>query len=251
VISSTRSAVLGAFGASRPDKTLLDVLFPRIGWRSGRMRLRGVLHRKIRVGKLHAKLPVLARDAVRSELTGLIAQVLATRLSEVAAAGWRRSSRVQDAVSRTRANPAATEIVMIGEHTITFTDLPCIVTRIDSVPGPRLEVALVVELHVGGIAATIREGRLVELRSEASDVTVALGIAGERIARRFTSINLDDVVRDGAGGVGLHLSNAATPSVADVSRPALAEQPGPPSDPSPELPPARAIDAESVQLDVR
>jgi hypothetical protein len=238
---------IGTFRPPRPDKTLLAVLYPRVGWQGSRSRLRHALNRKIRVGKLHARLPVLARDAVRSELSGLVAQVLSTRLSEVAAAGWRRSSRIQDAVSRTRARPGAIEIVIVGEHTITFTDLPCIVTRIDGVPGLRLEVALVVELHVGGIAASIRDGRLVDLRSEAADVTVALGIAGERIHRRFTPVDLEAVIRDGAGGVGLHLSNAPLPSSAEASRPSpSAVSAGLAAKPVEKL----SIDSESVQLDV-
>jgi hypothetical protein len=201
------SRALPALPAPRHDKTLLEVLYPRVVWRGGSARLRLELRRRLKLGRLPARLPVLTREAVRTELTDLIAQALAVHLSEVAAAGWRRSSRILDAASRTRAKPGATEIVMLGEHTITFTDLPCIEIRVDRTPPARLEVALVVELHVGGIAATIREGRLVELRSDAADVTVALGIGGDRIARRYRTVDLEAVVKAAADGVGLHLFN--------------------------------------------
>jgi hypothetical protein len=196
----------------RYDKTLIEVLYPRHAWRSSAARLHTELRRKLRVGRLHAKLPVLAREAVRTELTALISQALSTHLSEVAAAGWRRSTRIQDAATRTRGRAEATEIVVLGEHTITYTDLPCIEIRVDTNPVVRLEVALVVELHVAGIAATLREGRLVELRAGDADVTVALGIAGDRIARRYTTVDLDAVVNSAAGGVGLHLSSQPLPT---------------------------------------
>jgi hypothetical protein len=226
---------------SGPDKTLLEVLYPRVGWRGSEARLRAELRRRMRVGRLPAKLPVLARDAVRAELSGLIAQALSTHLSEVAAAGWRRSTRIQDAAARTRTRVGATEVVVLGKHTITFTDLPCIEIRVDSAAPARLEVALVVELHVGGVAATIREGRLVELRSEPADVTVALGIAGDRIARRFATVDLEAVIRSAAGGVGLHLSNQPWSTPLDAAEPMLAIA----------AEPMLAIAADSVELDIR
>jgi hypothetical protein len=209
--------------AATESQTALTLLFPASRRHSEdetlqrHETLQHRLQRGVRVGDLHTAVPTLARDLVWAELATLIGRTMATDLVAIVRGGWQTSTRLTQAARRTLDDPGSCEVVNLADHTIAFTNAAAIDLLIDQLAAVTFHVRVEVDVHITALAAGVEHGRIVNLRSGKSDVTVRLFVDSDEIAHRRVDIDLVAEVNLGKG-IEL-LPNSDRPAVELPSQP--------------------------------
>jgi len=105
--------------------------------------------------------PDAAGRAIEHEVAGAIDGFLNLDLIDLAAGGWRHSTRLHEAARVTRDAPGRTEIVPMLTHRITSSHHPCVDVLVDGHRIGCLNVGLTVVFDIEGLLAMVREAQLV------------------------------------------------------------------------------------------
>jgi hypothetical protein len=156
-----------------------------------------------------------ARSAVGAEVMRSMDGLLDLDLGRMLLAGWRKYRRLIEAAEQTRTAPGTSAVVSLAEHTVTSTHRPRVdlLVREKRVASVHLELA--VRFTVRGVAATVREGRLVSLTGGAAEIGAQLSIEDHEVGRRTRRLDLPLVVRLG-DGVPLRRAAPEDPSPQDL-----------------------------------
>jgi hypothetical protein len=156
--------------------------------------------------------PALA--AVGREVAAALAGPLDLDLGAILVAGWRGHRALVRAAHATRADPGAVEVVQLGSHQVTSTHHPSVEVSVGGVTVATVRFEVTVTLDVESLAATVRRGRITEIRSGRCTATVALGAGGYDLATGRSELTPEVVVdlRDGL---------AILPGESERSRPVL------------------------------
>jgi hypothetical protein len=185
--------------AAPASPTALSLLFPAPRRHTTDETVQQQLRHGVRASQLRTAVPTLARDLVWAELATLIGRAMATDLVTIVRGGWQTSARLTKAAQRTLDDPGSCEVVNLADHTIAFTNAATIDLVIDQLAAVTLHVRVEVDVHVTALAAAIEHGRIVNLRSGKSDVTVRLFVDSDEIAHRRVDVDLVAQVSLGNG----------------------------------------------------
>jgi len=139
------------------------------------------------------------RPAVDAELKVIAAGLLDVDLGDIAVAAWRKHAALA-AAARTTTTDAATErAVALATHRITSTHRPYVDVRVGGTLVARVRLELHLVFVVAALAAVVRRGRLVEVRTGRCDLAGTLSVDGEPVVTRQGELDLEGAVRLGAG----------------------------------------------------
>lgn len=163
-------------------------------------------------------------DVLQREVAKATNELLSTGLVDAVAAGWKRYEALRAAARRTLALPTSKETVVLATHRIDFSQHPTIELYVDGRSVADIALAIGVTFDVEGVAAVVRQGRLVAIESGTCTVTGDLTIHGVSAAHRERCLDLPGAVSLRRGIALL----SADDSAATVSRPVggAAEPPG-------------------------
>jgi hypothetical protein len=150
--------------------------------------------------KRHVVLGSLGMRALRTSQAGQAAagtevgtvaeQLLNLDLGSQVIAGWGKHAAITAAVDRTRANPGSAEVVELASHRITSIHQPSIELLINDVHVTTIHFELRLEFLVNALVVTVRQGRLVSLRSGTCDVSGTLAAEGVQLVAHQRHIEL-------------------------------------------------------------
>jgi len=125
-------------------------------------------------------------------------------LGELVVTGWCQFADLTAAAKRTAAVPGSVEVVDLATHSITWTHNPQIDVLVNDARVATVHFELSIRFTVKGLAATVRNGRLVDFSSGGCDVIGALAAEGRQLAQREAEFQLPLRVRLGDGIPLLH-----------------------------------------------
>lgn len=146
-------------------------------------------------------LSAAGRSAVDEQVSSLLAGLLDLDLGSVVIAAWRKHAALVVAGRATAADPVIEQVVDLAAHRISSAYRPFVDVHVGSVRVARIHLELSLTLDVTGLAAVVRQGRLVALRGGPCTLTGALTIEGAPVANRSGQVDLPLVVRLGKGVV--------------------------------------------------
>ncbi len=135
------------------------------------------------------KLSTAGLRAVNAEVGGVADELLEIDLGDALVLGWRKYAALQEAARRTLADPGGEEIVLLASHTVRSQHQPSVDLVVDGLTVNRFEFDVVIELVVTGVAAVVREGALVALRSGRCDVSVSVALEGARLLEAHRTLD--------------------------------------------------------------
>lgn len=140
-----------------------------------------------------------AGESLRGQVGTVVAGMLELDLADLLLAGWRRYTALQDAGRSTTAAPGSSAVVDLATHRVTATYEPRVDVLLDGLAVAHVDAALRVQFDVTALAATVRHGRLVDLRGGRCTVTAELSVEGVPLAHRQATTEPAVVVPLGAG----------------------------------------------------
>jgi hypothetical protein len=156
---SARTFLLGETADNTAD-TLADTLSEQ-----------GVLQSPIRgLGGLSAS----AWQAIWQEIATVVDGLLNLDFGDMVISGWCKYSDLTKAAQRTLANPGSEEVVALASHRIVSTHHPSVDLIVNEATAHTFEFELTVVFDLTGVAAVVRRGDLVALRSGKCTVTATL-----------------------------------------------------------------------------
>lgn len=183
-----------------PDTTLA-MLFPSSHRHTSSESLQHEIHKALRsdAERLGAAVPKLARDVVETEIANLMDRTVGTNLTTIVTQAWRTSTKLMQAAHRTVDAPGSVEVVTLGVHTIHYNDVIDIGVVVDEVLTITVAVRFEADLAVTELAAGVEGGRVVNLRSGKSELTLRLLVQGQQVARKVIDVNLEAQLQLGDG----------------------------------------------------
>lgn len=167
-----------------------------------------------------------AGQAVERQVAASVDAFLDLDLLDLAAAGWRFSSRLREAARLTRDVAGRTEIVPMVTHRVTSAHHPCVDLFVDSVRLGTLDVGLTVVFDIDGLVAVVRRAELVAVECGRCTATGTLEVERITLANRQSGLDLPGTLRLRRGVPLLSpVAHVEPPTVAVRSRPSPA---GPP-----------------------
>lgn len=153
-----------------------------------------------------------ARQALSQEIGRTAQSLLDLDLSDVLAKGWRKHAELHAAGERTAADPSATEVVELAEHTVTWEQAPEVDVFVEDVLVTRVQLEVKVQFELRGAVAVVQRGRLTEVRSGAGTVSASLTCEDVPVATRSTTFDAVVQMRldGGVALVGQVTDRAAT-----------------------------------------
>jgi hypothetical protein len=136
---------------------------------------------------------------VTEEIATVAAGLAAIDISAVLVSAWSKYAALADAARATVADPAAHRVVDVAAHEITSEHKPYVDVLVNEVRVTRVAVELRLVFLIVGLAATVRQGRLVGLRGGRCDLTASLAVERVPVASRPWQLDLPLVVRLGDG----------------------------------------------------
>jgi len=168
--------------------TAMQVLFPPDGSPDAAT---GALHRAVLdTGATSVALRAARRltSATVTMIDGRVADLARTLLDvdlgAVLVGSWRRYADLRGAARRTAAAPGTEEVLALATHRVTSTHTPGVDLRLDGEPVHTFRFRLEIVLDVTGLAAVVREGRLVVLQGGRCDGSLSLYLENERLAQQ-------------------------------------------------------------------
>ena len=122
--------------------------------------------------------------AVTAEVGEVADGLLEIDLGDALVLGWKRHAALLDAGRRTLAEPGSEEVVLLAGHTVTSHHDPSVDLVVDGYVVNSFELEVGIDFLVTGVAAVVRAGCLVALRSGRCDVTVTVRLEGATLVRR-------------------------------------------------------------------
>jgi len=138
--------------------------------------------------------------------------------------GWCQFAALTAAAKRTAAVPGSVEVVDLATHSITWTHNPQVDVLVNDARVATVHFELSIRFKVKGLAATVRNGRIVGASSGGCEITGTLAAEGQLLAQREAQFQLPLLVRFGDGIPLL-------PSDRDLPVPSDRELPGGHDDP--------------------
>jgi hypothetical protein len=161
------------------------------------------------------------RSAVGAEVMRSVDGLLDLDLGGMLLAGWRKHRALTAAAQQSRAAPGTSFVVSLAEHTVTSTHRPRVDLLVREKRVARVHLELSVRFTVRGLAATVRDGKLVALTGGAAEIDVELSVEDRQLAHRTRRVDLPLVVRLG-DGVPLGRPQEPTPQPTDLPTPEVA-----------------------------
>jgi hypothetical protein len=140
-----------------------------------------------------------AAQLVERAAAGLAGRLLDLDLADLLAAGWRKHAALAEAARITAADPAREQVVDLAAHRVTCTHSPALEIQLDGVKVATVDFELRVAFTVVGLAAAVREGRLVGLRSGRCELSVTLSAEGIPVVERNAEVDLAVMIPLGDG----------------------------------------------------
>jgi hypothetical protein len=142
--------------------------------------------------------------AVGAELTVVVAGLLDLDLGDIAVSAWRKHTALAAAARETVAashggRPEVERTVDLARHRITSTHRPYIDVRAGAALVTRVQLELNLVFEVAALAAVVRQGRMVALRTGRCELTGTLSVDGEPVVARRGELDLAEAVRLGEG----------------------------------------------------
>lgn len=125
-----------------------------------------------------------AVQSVDHEVGNVVDGLLGIDLGDILVSCWSKHRALVDAAKRTLAAPGSEEVVALARHDATATYRPTVDLLVDGIKVMTLRVTLAIAFDVTGVAAVVREGQLVALKSGDCLATATLTLEGERLAQR-------------------------------------------------------------------
>jgi hypothetical protein len=140
-----------------------------------------------------------ARSAVGAEVMRSMDGLLDLDVGRMLLAGWRKYRRLTEAADQTRTASGTSAVVSLAEHTVTSTHRPRVDLLVREKRVASVHLELSVRFTVRGVAATVRDGKLVSLTGGAAEIGAELSIEDHPVAHRTRRLDLRLVVRLGNG----------------------------------------------------
>jgi hypothetical protein len=137
--------------------------------------------------------------AVGQEIATVADALLDLNVLDLALSGWRKHSDLRSAAARTLDARGSEEIVELANHQITSIHRPRIDLYLDSTRLGSVQVEITVIFDIQALAAVIRDGCLVALRTGRVDVTAKLTVEDVAITERKSTLDLAPDIRLNAG----------------------------------------------------
>jgi hypothetical protein len=187
------------------------------GGRGGaRQALAQILHGIARSGGL-GQLTDRTFTALNQQLTEATYGLLTIDLGALLRDGWRLHAALAAAGRATLQRPASTELVELAKHTISVRHQPAIDLYVNEVKLATIALELLLKIEVDSLLATVRDGRLVELRAGRCTATATLSCESVPLASGTTHLEPAFVL---GLGRGLALVREALPRSEGVREPA-------------------------------
>jgi hypothetical protein len=182
-------------------ETTLTMLFPSSHRPTSSEGMQHEIHKALHkdAARLGAAVPKLARGVIEAELANLMDRTVGTNLTAIVTQGWRASTKLMQAAHRTVDTPGSVEVVTLGVHTIHCKDVIDIGVVVDEVLTVNVAVRFEADLRVTELAAGVERGRVVNLRTGKSELTLRLLVQGERVAQKVIAVNLQAQLQLGDG----------------------------------------------------
>jgi hypothetical protein len=139
------------------------------------------------------------RSAVGAEVMRAVDALLDLDLGGLLLAGWRKHRSLTAAAQQSHAAPRTSIVVSLAEHTVTSTHRPRVDLLVRDKRVASVHLQLSVRFTVRGLAATVRDGKLVALTGGAAEIGVELSVEDQELAHRTRRVDLPLVVRLGDG----------------------------------------------------
>lgn len=139
------------------------------------------------------------RRIVARRAAEMVGELLDVDLVPVLTRGWCLHERLVAAGYRTAADPAAQEVVEIGEHRVTSTHHPTVEVTVDGAVALTVPVDLTLTLDVHALVAVVRDGALVAAHPSTATLTAALTVEGVSLPPRTARVALPGMVDLGRG----------------------------------------------------
>lgn len=176
---TVRAFLLGA------DTNLADLLAQRGG--------SGTVANALRSVSAHG------RAAVDGQLAAIASGLIDLDLGDIVVSAWRKHAALATAARDTAANPAIEQVVAMATHRVTSTHRPYVDVRVGGTLVARVQFELSLAFVITAVAAVVRQGRLVAVRSGRCDLTGTLSMEGVDLVSREAQLDLQIVVRLGDG----------------------------------------------------
>ena len=118
------------------------------------------------------------------EVTNAVVALLELPMGNLAVHGWQQHRRVQEAIERTRTDPAGREVVELLRHKIRSKQQPTIDVDVDGVAMPILELEVEVELEVASAELVIERGAVSAVRTGPTRGKATLSASGVTLAQQ-------------------------------------------------------------------
>jgi hypothetical protein len=141
------------------------------------------------------RLSAAALHTVDQEIGAVASGLLELDLGDMLLAGWRKYAALTDAARRTLAAPASEEVLELATHRITSAYRPRVDVFVDNQKITTVEFDLTTVFDLTGLAAVVKAGDLVTLRSGECLVTATLRLGDARLAERREKLDLVQRIR--------------------------------------------------------
>jgi hypothetical protein len=141
------------------------------------------------------RLSAAALHTVDQEIGAVASGLLELDLGDMLLAGWRKHAALTDAARRTLAAPASEEVLELATHRITSAYRPRVDVFVDNQKITTVEFDLTTVFDLTGLAAVVKAGDLVALRSGECLVTATLRLGDARLAERREKLDLVQRIR--------------------------------------------------------
>jgi hypothetical protein len=141
------------------------------------------------------RLSAAALHTVDQEIGAVASGLLELDLGDMLLAGWRKYAALTDAARRTLAAPASEEVLELATHRITSAYRPRVDVFVDNQKITTVEFDLTTVFDLTGLAAVVKAGDLVALRSGECLVTATLRLGDARLAERREKLDLVQRIR--------------------------------------------------------
>lgn len=139
------------------------------------------------------------QDEAVQQLAKISAEVLDIDLTLALLGAWSRYAALKEAGRRTAAAPESEELVELLSHRVTVDHQPWIDLLVNGKLVATVRFALLLQVTVEALTATIRRGRLIGLRAGRCDFEASVSIGGNTVASRRAHLTLPFSMRLGSG----------------------------------------------------
>jgi hypothetical protein len=139
------------------------------------------------------------RAAVESQLAAVASGLLDLDLGDIVVSAWRKHAALAAAARDTAADPKIEQVVAMATHRVTSTHRPYVDVRVGGALVARVQFELSLAFVITAVAAVVRQGRLMAVRSGRCDLTGTLSMEGVELVSREAQLDLQIVVRLGDG----------------------------------------------------